>query len=86
MLKIRAIKKCLATLGFSPLRFSRLVCGSIGMSDGGILRRRAESNCREIRLRVVASGPRDELNDFGAHENSSDTAMTTRPMSASDIR
>jgi hypothetical protein len=63
-----------------------LVCGSIGRIDGGILRRRAENNSREIRWRVVVSGPRDELNGFGAHENSSDTAMTTRPTSASDIR
>jgi hypothetical protein len=76
----------LATLGFSPLQFSRLVCGSTGVSDSGILQRRAESNCREVRWRVLVSGPRDGLNDFGAHENSSDTAMTTRPMSASDIR
>jgi len=82
----RISTRVLATLGFSPLRFSRPVCGSIGVSDSGILRRRAESNGREIRWRVVASGPRDELNDFGAHENSSDTAMTTRPTSASDIR
>ena len=37
-------------------------------------------------MRVVALRGRNELNDFGAHENSSDTAMTTRPMSASDIR
>jgi hypothetical protein len=56
------------------------------VSDGEILRRRTESNCREIRRRVVASGPRDESNDFGAHEKSSEIAMTTRPTSASDIR
>jgi hypothetical protein len=37
-------------------------------------------------LCVVPFGRRDELNDFGTHDNSSDTAMTTRPTSASDIR
>ena len=83
----RISTRVLATLGFSPLRFSRPVCGSMGVSDGGILHRRMERNCREIRRRVVvASGSRDELNDVGAHVNSSDTAMTTRPMSASEIR
>jgi hypothetical protein len=30
--------------------------------------------------------PPDELNSFDAHEQSSDIAMTTRPMSASEIR
>jgi hypothetical protein len=54
--------------------------------DGGILQRGAEGNCRKIRLWVVPFGTRDELNDFGAHDNSSDTAMTTRPMSAIEIR
>jgi hypothetical protein len=58
----------------------------IGMVNREILRGRAESNCRKIRWCVVASGAWHDLNDFGAHENSSDMAMTTRPMSASDIR
>jgi hypothetical protein len=62
-----------------------LVRVSIRVRDDGIRHRRAERNGRKVRLRVVAIGPRHQLNDF-AHENSSDTAMTTRPMSASDIR
>jgi hypothetical protein len=56
------------------------------VSDGGVLPRRTEDNCRKIRPHVIAFRARDELNDVGAHVNSSDTAMTTRPMSASEIR
>jgi hypothetical protein len=55
------------------------------VSNGAILHGKAENDRRKIRLRVVASGLQYELNNF-AHENSSDTAMTTRPTSASDIR
>jgi hypothetical protein len=47
---------------------------------------RAEGNRRKIRLHVVAFGAGNELDDVGAHENSSDMAMKTRPMSASEIR
>ena len=82
----RISTRAFATLGFSLLRFSRLVWRNIDLIDGGILHRRAESNCPKIRLRVVPSGQRNELNDFGAHDSSSDTAMTMRPTSASDIR
>ena len=60
------------------------VCIYIRVRDDGIGHRRAESNRWKVGLRV-AIGRRNQLNDF-AHESSSDTAMTTRPMSASDIR
>lgn len=58
----------------------------IGMVHRQILHSRAESNRRKVRLLVVVPGARDELNDFGTHENSSVTTTTTRPTSASDIR
>ena len=58
----------------------------IGMVYREILRGRAEGNGRKIRLLVVVPGTSDELNDLGNHEHSSDIAMTTRPMGASDIR
>lgn len=35
---------------------------------------------------VVAFWTRDDFDDVGAHENSSDTAMMTRLMSANEIR
>jgi len=46
----------------------------------------AEGDGREIRLLAVAPGARHELNDFGAHEQPSQTAMAINPTSASDIR
>jgi len=49
--------------------------------DGG-----AEGDHRKIRLLAVVSGPRHQLNDFGAHEHPSHTAMAINPTSASDIR
>ena len=58
----------------------------IGMVHREILRGRAEGNGRKIRLLVVVPGTSHELNDLGNHEHSSDMAMTTRRMSASDIR
>src|SRR6266487_6411573 len=82
----RISTRVLATLGFSLDRSGMLVWRDIDRIDGGMLHGRAERNCRKIRLCVVPFGTHDELNDFGAHDNSSDTAMTTRPTSASDIR
>ena len=76
----------LAHLGFPVGRSAIVVWRPIDRIGGEIPPRRAEGNCRKIRLRVIAFGTRDELNDVGAHENSSDTAMTTRPTSASEIR
>ena len=82
----RISTRVLATLGFSLGRSGMLVWRDVDRINGGIMQCRAERNCRKIRLCVVPVGTRDELNDFGAHDNSSDTAMTTRPTSASDIR
>jgi hypothetical protein len=63
-----------------------LVWSCIDASDRRLAERGAKSNCRKICLRVFAFGTRYELNDVGVHDNSSDTAMTTRPTSASEIR
>jgi hypothetical protein len=63
-----------------------LVWSCIDAADQGLAERGAKSNCRKIRLRVFAFGTRYELNDVGVHDNSSDTATTTRLTSASDIR
>jgi hypothetical protein len=76
----------MATLGLSLGRSGTLVWRYIDRIDGAILRGGSESNCRKIRLCVVPFGTRDELNDFGAHDNSSDTAMTTRPRAISGKR
>ena len=75
-----------AHLGFPAGRPAMLVWSCIDASDRRLAERGAKSNCRKIRLRVFAFGTRYELNDVGVHDNSSDTAMTTRPTSASDIR
>jgi hypothetical protein len=77
---------CLAHLGFPIGQSVALISCSIGRIGSRILPRRAEGNCRKIRLYVIAFGTRDDLDDVDAHENSSDIAMTTRPMSASEIR
>ncbi|WP_084029914.1 hypothetical protein [Bradyrhizobium sp. LMTR 3] len=63
-----------------------LVWTCIDTADGGLSQSSAKGNCWKIRLRVIAFGMRDELIDVGAHDNSSDTAMTMRPTSASEIR
>jgi hypothetical protein len=76
------VNKGLGHAGFLASLVS--VCIYIRVRDDGIGHRRAESNRWKVGLRV-AIGRRNQLNDF-AHESSSDTAMTTRPMSASDIR
>lgn len=79
----RISTRALATLAFSLERSGALVWHRC---DGVVPQRRAESNCRKIRLWVVRFGTRDELNDFGAHDKSSDTAMTMRTTSAIEIR
>jgi hypothetical protein len=63
-----------------------LVWTCIDTADGGLSQCGEKSNCWKIRLRVITFGMRNELNDVDAHENSSDTAMTTRPTTASEIR
>jgi len=82
----RISTRAFATLGFSLERSGVLVWRGRDRIDGGFRQRRAEGNRRKIRLCAVPFGTRDELNDFGAHDNSSDTAMITRPMSAIEIR
>jgi hypothetical protein len=47
---------------------------------------RAERNGGKIGLLAVGPWAADELNDLCAHENSSHTAITTRPANASDIK
>ena len=75
-----------AHLGFPAGWSAMLVWSCIDAADQGLAERGAKSNCRKIRLRVFAFGTRYELNDVGVHDNSSDTATTTRPTSASEIR
>lgn len=67
-------------------RSGALVRRHIGRIGDRTLPRRAERNCRKIRPYVLGFWTRDDLDDVEAHENSSDIAMTTRPMSASEIR
>jgi hypothetical protein len=81
------LEKCLCPshLGFPVGRSGALTWFSIdGIGDG--FTPGAKGNRRKIRLYVVMFGTWDELDDVDAHENSSDIAMTTRPMSASEIR
>ena len=75
-----------AHLGAPAGRSAMLAWRCIDAADQGLVERGTKRNCRKIRLRVVALGTRYELNDVGVHDNSSDTAMTTRPTSASEIR
>jgi hypothetical protein len=75
-----------AHLGFPAGRSAMLVWSCIDAGGRRLAERGAKRNCRRIRLWVVALGTRYELNEVGVHEDSSDTAMTTRPTSASEIR
>jgi hypothetical protein len=76
----------LSHLGCPVDRPGSLVRCHIGSIGDRILPRRAERNWRKIRPRVAGFWTRDDLDDVEAHENSSDIAMTTRPMSASEIK
>ena len=49
-------------------------------------RRRAEYNGRKIGRLAVGFWTRDELDDLGAHESPSHSAMATRPANESEIR
>ena len=56
--------------------------------DGEIVRqdRRAERDGRKIGVLAIAAGRPDEADDLTAHDRPSQTAIATRPASASDIR
>ena len=89
MLEIRAYfdkSLCPAHLGFSIGRSGTPFGRSIDRIGGGVLPSEAKDNCRKVRLHVIAFRTGDELNDVGAHEKSSDIAMTTRPTSANEVR
>jgi hypothetical protein len=57
-----------------------------GMTAGDIRNGGAKGDGRKIRLLIVISAKPDELNDLGAHEHPSHTAIAISPASASDIR
>jgi|ERR1700730_8973477 len=50
------------------------------------LDRRAESDGRKVSVLAIAAGPPDEADGLFAHDRPSQTAIATRPASASDIR
>jgi hypothetical protein len=68
------------------IRFAIFATCRFGLIGGDIVHDGAKRDGRKVRL--LGSGPatRDKPDDIGAHETSSQTAIATRPTSASAIR
>jgi hypothetical protein len=68
------------------VRFAIFFTCRFGLTGGEIVRDGAERDGRKVRLLGSVPGTRDKPDDVGAHDVSFQTAIATRPTSASEIR